>query len=158
MSGARSDSAAGDPAVERELEQRVTRALHASPPRRAPASLERRVLQEIGRRASLPWWRSKYSRWPRAAQAGFGLACAAALLVVAAGGAALSGGMPAAAPWSLTLLTLFDVTGELQAALMRAVPPGWLHGAIAVGALLYAALFGLGATAFRTLYLEPKLW
>jgi hypothetical protein len=47
-----------------------------------------------------------------------------------------------------------DAAREFEAALVRAVPPDWLYGAMAAGAVLYAALFGLGAAAYRTLYLD----
>jgi hypothetical protein len=49
-----------------------------------------------------------------------------------------------------------DVARELNAALVRVVPLEWLYGAMAGGAILYAALFGLGAAAYRTLYLNPS--
>jgi hypothetical protein len=34
-------------------------------------------------------------------------------------------------------------------------PPLWFYQGIAVCAVLYAALFGLGAALYRTLYLQP---
>ncbi len=45
---------------------------------------------------------------------------------------------------------------ELAALIVRAVPPEWLYAGLAVSAALYAALFGLGAAAYRTLYLNSK--
>jgi hypothetical protein len=149
------------------LESLVGRALREAPLRRAPSSLETRVLREIGRRAALPWWRRSFSRWPRLARAGFALTCGsivAAVLaatwpwaqgsVLAAAGA-WSTGSPLSLPWARSALTLVDVARELDAALVRVVPLGWLYGAMAAGAMLYAALFGLGVAAYRTLYLNP---
>jgi len=148
------------------LESAVDRALRAAPLRRAPASLEERVLREIGRRAQLPWWRQSFSRWPRLARAGFTVTCGSIVAaVLAATGPWAQGGVWAAAgawsagsalslPWARSVLTLVDAAREFEAALVRAVPPDWLYGAMAAGAVLYAALFGLGAAAYRTLYLD----
>ena len=47
--------------------------------------------------------------------------------------------------------------GEFSALLVRVIPPAWLYGVFAAGAMLYAVLFGLGAAAYRTLYLRPSL-
>jgi hypothetical protein len=155
------------------LEDLVSRALRDAPLRQAPPSLESRVLAEIARRAALPWWRQSFARWPRRARIAFGGTCGsivAALLawtwtltpggVLAAAGAwsaaAGSAGGALSLPWARSALTLVDVVRELEAALGRVVPPDWLYGAMAGAAVLYAALFGLGAMAYRTLYLPSS--
>ena len=148
------------------LEREVSRALREVPLRRAPPSLESRVLAEIGRRAALPWWRRSFARWPRPARAGFTVTCGALVAALLAAtwpwapGAALAGAGARAAgswlPWARSALTLIDVARDLGAALVRAVPLDWLYGAMAAGALLYTALFGLGAVAYRTLYLDSS--
>jgi hypothetical protein len=66
------------------LETLVGRVLKETPVRRAPSSLESRVLREIGRRAALPWWRRSFSRWPRIARAGFTLVCGSVAAAVLA--------------------------------------------------------------------------
>jgi hypothetical protein len=43
----------------------------------------------------------------------------------------------------------------VAALLAGAIPAAWLYGSLTAGALLYAALFGLGAAAYRILYLKP---
>jgi hypothetical protein len=146
------------------LESEVQRRLREMPLRRAPFSLESRVLAEIARRDALPWWRRSFARWPRPARAVFAVACgslAAALLAASwpfspsgalAGAGARSAGLWL--PWARSALTLIDVARELDAALVRAMPLDWLYGLLAAAALLYAALFGLGAAAYRTLYLN----
>jgi len=146
------------------LETEVSRALREVPLRRAPSSLESRVIAEIIRREALPWWRQSFTRWPRPARAVFAVACgslAAALLMAswpfAPGGALAGAGARSARlwlPWARSALTLVDVARELDAALVRAIPLDWLYGVLAAGTLLYAALFGLGAAAYRTLYLN----
>src|SRR5437868_11223883 len=60
-----------------KLERLIGETLHRQPPRRAPATLELRVLDEIERRARASWWRMSFARWPMAAQALFLLASAA---------------------------------------------------------------------------------
>jgi hypothetical protein len=149
------------------LETLVGRALHEAPLRRAPPSLESRVLRELGRRAALPWWRHGFARWPRVARAGFTVTCGSIVAAVLAAswpwasGGALAGagawmaGAPFRLPWARSALTLVEAARELNAALDRVVPLDCLYGAMAAGAILYAALFGLGAAAYRTLYLNP---
>jgi hypothetical protein len=39
--------------------------------------------------------------------------------------------------------------------LARIQPPTWVYAGIAVCAVLYAVLFGLGAAVYRALYLQP---
>jgi hypothetical protein len=51
-------------------------------------------------------------------------------------------------------MILLDVAEQLDSALSGAIPPEWLYAALAAGAILYGALFGLGAAAYRTLYLK----
>ena len=149
---------------EHDLERRVGQALRALPLRRAPASLEARVLRELGRRTSIPWWRQSFSGWPRTAQAGLAVICSAIVAAIIAapwadGGVLARGGAFAAVSplllhWARPALTLLSAARALDASLVRAIPLYWLYGAAAAAALLYAALFALGATAYRTLYLK----
>jgi hypothetical protein len=62
-----------------DLENRIARLLGELPDRRAPRSLEQRVLSEVARREAQPWWRKSWSHWPLLVRAGF---------VLASGGAA----------------------------------------------------------------------
>src|SRR6185437_10884347 len=64
------------------LEQLLDRTLHPLPLRRAPPTLQSRVLEELQRRAALPWWRRSFAHWPSAARAGFVLVCLALIGVV----------------------------------------------------------------------------
>jgi hypothetical protein len=130
--------------------------------RRAPVTLEGRVFAELQRRAAAPWWRLSFAYWPAGARAAFVLCCA--LLVVAM----LLGGMSAFVEvrsfgeiqslllsWSQPLTAVASSAGGLMALLLRVIPPVWLYGGLAFGALMYVLLFGLGAAAYRTLYLRP---
>ena len=126
------------------------------PTRRAPAELERRVLDELTRRAALPWWRRGFTQWPVAARAG--------LLVVCVSLAALSltGGLAQRFDFQ-TLQTLFaarpvvgliTVMGNAATLVVSLIPPLWIYLTLSVGTVLYLLLFGLGAFAYRTLYLH----
>jgi hypothetical protein len=145
-----------------KTQQLLTAVLRDLPARRAPGSLEARVLRELQRRVALPWWRRGFAHWPLAARAAFFATCAAVI-----GFTVLDGSWAITASRVLTALgsgsTWWTSVSALESAvgwtglLVHVIPPFWLYGAMAAGALLYAALFGLGAAAYRTLYCQPSL-
>lgn len=128
--------------------------LRGQPQRRAPDTLEQRVLGEIELRATTPWWRMHFARWPWPAQAGF-LMISAVLAKVAI-------------DVSLWLMNSLDSThlvsavtsaamslkllAGIAAAIVNSIPPLWIYGSIAAIAAMYVALFGISAAAYRTLY------
>jgi hypothetical protein len=142
-----------------KLEAAIHRILRSVPDRKAPAGFESRVLAELSRRASLPWWRKSYAYWPSPVRVVFfaGSALAAALLV---SGLIVLGRSPgvnelagAAQPFAW-----LGMAGEFVNSInynMRlvigAIPPLWLYGAIAAIAASYAALGAIGAAAYRVL-------
>jgi hypothetical protein len=142
---------------EQQLEQFIHRELRALPDRPAPRGLEARVLGEIARRAALPWWQQDFAHWPLAARAAFVVSSAALI------GAILwllpNFGRPeldqALAPQLATLDALRSVAvrvAEFGGLVVRSISPVWIYGGLAAIAALYAALFGLGTAAYRTLY------
>lgn len=137
-----------------ELERFAQRALHGLPDLKAPAALEARVLGALAARGALPWWRRSFGDWPGAARVGFVLLSLAlvALTVQLGTGARLSA-VPA--EWLARGDALIGGVGGFFALVGRLVPTGWLAAALAVGAGLYAALFGLGAVLYRYVYLRP---
>jgi hypothetical protein len=58
--------------------------------------------------------------------------------------------------WLQPALVVMASAGGLAALLVRLIPPLWIYGGLAVGAMLYVMLFGLGAAAYRMLY-RPAL-
>lgn len=145
-----------------QLEQLVHRELRALPLRQAPITLESRVLAALEHQAAVAWYHKSYPYWPAWARS----------LFLAVGTAGVG---------KLTLflwvfwLTDFDRTGFSQAfagwfdfaartwgvatwvvafgsRVFGNIPPLWFYGGAAFVATLYAAFFGLGATAYRTLY------
>jgi hypothetical protein len=135
--------------------------LRSQPDRRAPRSLESRVLAAIEARASLPWWKQSFAQWPVAARCVFILLSGSLVKVAlmatvwAVGGFQASEFVNAFATqiaWVETIRGAIRGTGESFAILFRNIPPLWLYGVLACVAGLYATLFSLGATAYRTLF------
>ena len=116
-----------------KLERLISRTLREQPLCSAPQTLEARVLGEIERRAALQWSRMNFMRWPIGVRVAFVVLCIATakLLLVAT-------------TWGATQMV----------AALRFVPIDWMIGALAFAAVMYAALFSLGAVAYRTLSIE----
>ena len=140
-----------------DLERLVDQTLRDLPPRRAPRSLETRVLAAIAARAALPWWRKSFTYWPQPARIGFvgvSLAIVAAHFWVLTGldVSALGAAIAAKFSWLGAVATLGATIREFCQVVLRSIPPIWLYGGLALVASSYAARFGLGATAYRALY------
>ena len=152
------------PDPQEKLERLIHRTLSELPSRRAPGTLERRVLAELQRRAALPWWRKSFVHWPMAARAGFlVLSLVLVRFALLLGGWVMAGfeGAPvreAFAPqvaWMEKGLTIVHaITGFLEI-MQRNIPPLWLYGGIAFFAAMYATLFGLGAAAYKAIHTQP---
>jgi hypothetical protein len=136
------------------LEGLLERTVHELPLRRAPPTLESRVLCELQRRAALPWWRRSFAHWPLPARAVFVVICGALIrLAFLGGGAAVAGALSLS--WAREIGVLMASGGNLVTLLAHTLPVNWLYDGIAACAVLYAVLFGLGAAVYRTLYLQP---
>ncbi|MBI5382233.1 MAG: hypothetical protein HZA31_10070 [Opitutae bacterium] len=146
------------PRDDQKLEQFIHQALRSVPPRPAPRSLETRVLAAIAARQALPWWRQSFARWPLPARAAFlalALALVAAIAWLSLAGSELA--LPAIREMLAPLAHLrvaLEAVADIFALLFRSIPTLWLYSAAATVAALYAALFGLGATAYRTLFVN----
>ena len=146
-----------------KLEQVLHQALSGLPPRRAPGTLESRVANELARRALLPWWSASFANWPVGARVTFVLVCAVLVAATILGGVSaylsdrsFDEASTVLLSWAHPFLTVVSSAGGLLALLLRVIPPLWLYGILGVGTLLYVTLFGLGAAAYRTLYLRPS--
>jgi hypothetical protein len=144
-------------------EQLVGQVLRELPLRHAPATLEGRVFRELERRAALPWWYRGFRSWPLAARTAFVVLCGAIIGFTfiegswaTAGARILNGAGALTMSWIHPAVAATAWAGDFSALLVRVVPPAWLYGVFAAGAMLYAVLFGLGAAAYRTLYLRPS--
>lgn len=148
------------PLDERELEQFIGSVLRQQPLRQAPASLEAAILLRLAAEAAKPWWLQGFNRWPWIAQILF-LAMSAGLVQLSYQATARLGSLWQAADQSAPAkaaragVQMFASYGDalqtLGAMVTRNISPLWIYGGAGLALLLYAALFGLGAAAFRTL-------
>ena len=145
---------------DKHVEEMVHQALRELPARRAPRSLEQRVLAEIERRAALPWWRKSFTHWPAPARAGFVIVCAALVVLALVGRVWMMAGFDPAAlkpafaqpfVWIESLwVAVRAVAGSFEI-VFRNIPPAWLYGSLVFFGSMYAALFGLGAAALKAI-------
>ena len=149
--------------IDDKLERLLQRELSALPLRRAPGTLESRVLGELARRAALPWWQRSFANWPVGPRVIFVLICVALIGATFLGGVSAVLGVRSLTEvgalllsWIQPALVVAASAGGLAALLLRLIPPLWLYGGLTVGAMLYVMLFGLGAAAYRMLY-RPSL-
>jgi hypothetical protein len=139
--------------VDKELERKITQVLRDQPLRRAPSTLERRVLAQVEAGAAVSHWRRGFAHWPIAARVAF-LAASVGVVKLALSIAmwlslpldsrASAFDLPSQLAW---MQTLFVALGSIT----RTVPSLWVHAGIAVLAIMYVALFGIGASAYRTM-------
>jgi hypothetical protein len=150
-----------DESLDRDLEVRLGRALRALPDRRAPSTLEARVLDALARRLPLPWWRRSFAEWPVPARVAFGVTSVVLIalsVVVAATANSRFGSLGVAKALSTSMLhdasVFLVITRTLHVSLSSILTSPWVLGGLAAGAALYAALFGLAIAGYRTLYLN----
>jgi hypothetical protein len=135
------------------LEQRITALLRDQPPRRAPASLEARVLAALNERRAVPWWQRSFAQWPLAARLAFLVASVGVGAVLALVGAPLlTQALQPAIRWTPMVARFAHTTADAAAIVVHSIPVIWLEGAAAFAAFLYLATFALGATAYRALH------
>src|ERR1700723_3456175 len=120
---------------EQGLERAVDQALKGLPLRRAPSTLESRVINELERRASLPWWRVSFAHWPAAPRVAFVAVCVALVAATILGGVFAFVGdrsfNEAAAlvlSWVQPFLAVVSSAGGVATLLVRIIPPLWLYG------------------------------
>jgi hypothetical protein len=150
-----------DESLDREMEARLGQALRRLPERRAPATLEARVLDVLARRVPLPWWRRSFAEWPAAARVAFGVTSTVLVVFTVLAAAAASanfGTLGASHALATPVLhdasVFFMITRTLSVSLASILSSSWVLGCLIASAVLYAALFGLGIAAYRTLYLN----
>jgi len=135
------------------LERLIEGVCSGLPTRRAPAELERRVLDELARRAELPWWRQGFAQWPFVARGGLLVVCVALAALSLTSGLAQRLDLQTLG-WVRLLVGLVAVMGNAATLVASLIPPLWIYLTLSVGTVLYLLLFGLGAFAYRTLYLH----
>jgi hypothetical protein len=147
--------------MDEKLERLVGQALRAQPPRRAPASLEERVLREIAARARLPWWRRGMTSWPLAVRIPVIAGSAISVPLVWIASVWLATRLASVATHSGNSGPLASVRdtghaiaslGTLASHIVQSIPREWLLGGLIATATLYAALFALVALGYSLLY------
>ena len=147
--------------IDEKLERLVGQALREQPLRRAPASLEGRVLREIAARARRPWWRRGIASWPAAVRYPVIAGCAVSVPLVWIGSVWLASRLIAVLthPGIAGPLATLRETGRTIASLgtftahiVDNIPREWLVGGLIATATLYAALFALIALGYSLLY------
>jgi len=148
--------------MKENADRTLTRVLRSLPARPAPARLESRVLQQLERRRAIAWWRLGFAHWPAAARAGFITTCIVligASLLDTRWSALGAGVWQRAFSWAQSraypAVGAIVSTTAVSTRIVHTLPANWLYALLAIGAALYAVLFGLGVAAYRTLYLSP---
>ncbi len=144
-----------------ELEQKIHAVLREQRPRRAPSSLEARVLGEIARRQTLPWWQQSYAYWPNAAKLSFlviatGVAGAILLLSMQLLGVVSADSVrqliaPVQGAWNTLRVAGSALAGLIKPSLPE-LSSTYLYAGLAIVVGAYAVMLGLGATAYRVLW------
>src|SRR5882672_4510288 len=147
------------------LDQFIDTILRRQPLRRAPPGFEARVLRLLAQQSARPWWLQGFSRWPKSAQLLFlplAVGCvpllfrAAGSLTTLLQSARQSAPISAAQSAAATVGSLGHTLQTLGDLVTREIQSVWIYGGVGLVALLYVALFGLCAAAFRTLVLTPQ--
>lgn len=150
-----------DESLDSEMEVRVGQALRRLPERRAPKTLESRVLDALAQRVPLPWWRRSFADWPATARVAFGVTSAVLVVLTVLAAAAANANLGSlgashalATPVLHDASVFFVITKTLRVSLDSLLSSSWVLGGLIAGAALYAALFGLAIAGYRTLYLN----
>lgn len=137
-----------------KLERLIGNTLQGQPPRHAPGTLQSRVLAEIEHRAMTPWWRMSFARWPVAAQVLFLIASTAIIKFAVDASNWLMNGLDSTRVVTgvASVAMPVKVMAEIISSVAHSIPSLWLYAGIGALAAMYAALFGISAAAYRTLY------
>ncbi len=137
--------------------------LRSLPLRRAPASLEQRVLSAIRQRSDLAWWQQSLREWPWPARGLFALACAASMGFVwwsASAGPqgilALGGSGALFLAWLRSLAAALTSVDRAWSVITQTVPALWVYAILALGAGAYSVIFIVGAATYRVLNRRPS--
>ena len=144
-----------------ELEKFIHQNLRALPPRRAPRTLESRVMAALEQRAAIAWYHKSWAYWPASVRAAFlavatgvsGAAVAAFyLLSTGVDASALTSELAGKFSGILRIGSILTSASDFIGLVIRNAPPFWLYGGAAFVVAMYVTFFGLGAAAYRTLY------
>ena len=145
---------------EARLERLIHGVLREQPPLRAPVSLESRVFAALELEA-LPWWRKGFVQWPLGARAAmFAVLLLVSKLTLDVVMWLFSSPTPVSQTVENTISRAKSTAGvftsllQVGQSLLNVIPGHWITLALVFAAGMYFMLFVLGATAYRTLYLN----
>lgn len=141
---------------DKNLERFIHEQLRALPDRKAPRTLEFRVLAAIESRKARPWWHRSFASWPtpvKAAFVGGSIALIACIIGVDSSEVGIGSRLIQHFNSSFKPIhTAASALGGSGEAIVKGIPSTWIYGGIALIGTFYAALVALGATAYKTLY------
>lgn len=149
--------------TDEKLERLVSQVLRDQPLRRAPASLETRVLGELAARARLPWWRRGIATWPASVRIPVIAVCAVSVPAAWVLSLWLAAHVASAARSRIAgpLATIkgaghtFASLGTIATDIVQSIPREWLVGGFIATFTLYAAVFALAAFGYSLLCPRP---
>ena len=149
--------------TDEKLERLVSQVLRDQPLRRAPASLETRVLGQLAARSRLPWWRRGIATWPVSVRIPVIATCAVCVPAVwvlslwLAAHLATVARSQMAGPVATIVGAGHTVSslGTLTTHIVQSIPREWLLGGFVATATLYATLFALVAFGYSLLFPRP---
>ncbi|MBP7141945.1 MAG: hypothetical protein KBA71_08560 [Opitutaceae bacterium] len=145
-------------------EDALDSALKGLPSRRAPATLEARVLAAIAGLEATPWWRKGFAFWPPVMRVVFlivtlGIATGTVWALLHGGSGA---SMAALGDWMGSVFRGWSRAQSVAADLFRHVIDSlsptaqlWILTGIGLVALCYATLIGTGAALYR-IFMRPQ--
>jgi hypothetical protein len=142
-----------------KLEHLVDSLARSQPARRAPISLQARVLAQLAsQQVELPWWRKGFAHWPQVARGLFLIASYGFIRLALAGVMSVVDFVRSSNVAGVETLhrtgEAVSATVSLGSLVLHAIPPMWLYSGAAFAFALYAVLFGLSTFAYRTLYVQ----
>ncbi len=132
------------------LERLVGQIARSQPPRRAPATLQARVLDAVARQDRRSAWTGGFDRWPAAARIAFAVLTLAAA-VASARLPGLATPLAAVREFVFGLASAGALGHLIFETAVRALPAAWLCAAAAALVTLYAAVAALFSLTHRSL-------
>lgn len=132
-----------------KFEQWLSREVQRLPQRKAPATLQTRVLEKLARRTARPWWQRHFLQWPLPVRGAFLLLSALVMWLALELGGWVAAALATPLHDARRGLTLLSAFADLAQALIEAIPLDIVYGVVGLLTLLYALLLALGAVAYR---------
>lgn len=136
------------------LEEFIDRKLKALPPKAAPANLVTNVMNEIARRAALPWYKQSFAHWPKFYQNLFLVTASTTLAALFWFALPLTAQLSLSSlvskvEWLAWIPKVFEGLSSAVVIAGKTVSLEWIIGALGALALFYAWCIAAGVALFR---------